>query len=268
MSMLSAANAEAPKSSTVAGLQLGDTPQSIVQRLKTRYPHCDHQRSAYRPMPGETAGPLAIVAINEGTMNMCQGTPEGDDSTDIVIVRFAHPSIAADRGAFEILVNRLYPDPLLTPRRQVRYTLDKVLADLKRRYGRPTDEHSERAKSQSASIAASLGVAPDVKRDDRFIRLLWATKGRLDHVQGDSGGHGHAHYECDCGDRYLIADIETTRSPATRPANRAYVTRVSLFMQQADVRGRQDAWNAQWQRLDASQSQPPPAEGAVAEPVK
>jgi hypothetical protein len=253
-STLTLAHAEPPGSGTVAGLSLGDTPSSIVAGLREKYPQCDLQRSIYHALPGEKAGPLAIVAINEGTINLCHGSPEDANSTDHITVRFAHPAVAADRGAFEIHVDRHYPDPALSPQKQVRYPLDKVMARLQSEYGRPSDEKRERRPSASAGLAKSLGVGADVKRDDETLRLLWAPKGRL--VADEDPA------KCDCGDRYVIAEIEVTRSPVTRPANRPYVTRLSVFVQQADVRRRQDAWNAQWVRQSRQRQEEPAPQGA------
>jgi hypothetical protein len=240
LATLTLAHAEPPKSSTVAGIRLGDTPANIVAWLREKYPQCDLQRSIYHALPGEKAGPLAIAAINEGTINVCHGTPEDGSSTDHITVRFAHPSIMADRGAFEIHVDRHYPDPALSSQKQIRYPLDSVLARLRRDYGEPSDQKREHRPSASANLAKSLGVGTDVKRNDETVRLLWAPKGKLVADQDLD--------KCDCGDRYVIAEIEVTRSPMTRPANRAYATRLSVFVQQADVRRRQDAWNAQWLR--------------------
>jgi len=256
--MIPIANAEAPKSRTIAGLRLGDTPAAIVEWLKANYSQCRPQRSVYHALPGEATGPLAIVAINEGTMEVCEGTPEGSDSTDVIVVRFAHPSIVADRGVFEILTERQYPDPLLSAKKQVRYPLDKVMANLRKQYGRPTEERRERHAATPANPGAPAGAA--VTREDQTIRLLWASKGKLPEGEGQGQGaaHAHGHVECDCGDTYVIAEIEATRSRATRPANQQYVTRLSVFGVQADVRRRQEVWNAQWLKLEPAPQPSPP----------
>jgi hypothetical protein len=237
-STLSSANAEAPGSPSVAGIRLGDAPAKVTDFLRKQYPPCDHQRSIYHASPGETAGPLAQVAINEGTMNVCQGTPEGPDSTDALVVRFAHPAVDPERGTFEIHLDRHYPDPALASAKQIRYPYDKLLAQLRRQYGKPIDERRDRVASTSASMAKSLGIGDTVKREDYLVRLLWAPTGKLgkDEITG----------ECDCGDRYVRAEIEISRSPVTRPANRYYVVRLALFTRDAGVHRRQSAWDRQW----------------------
>jgi hypothetical protein len=257
VTLLAPASAEPPKSTIIGGVRLGDTPANVVDWLKATYPQCRQQRSVYHPLPGETNGPLAIVMINEGTMEVCEGTPEGTDSMDIVVVHFAHPSIVADRGVYEALVERHYPDALASPKKQVRHPLDKVLADLRKRYGKPTDERRERADhSAPASTSARSRAVTQPQHDT--IRLLWASGGRLP-SEGHAGnaGHSHGHIECDCGDVYVVAEIEATRSHATRPSNRAYVTRVALFVVDAKVRSRQQLWNDQWLNLKPTPSAPP-----------
>ena len=229
----------------VDGLRLGDTPATALKWFSGHYAQCALQRSAYHALPGEATGPLATVAVNEGTMTVCHGTPESSDSVDIVVVHFAHPDVAADRPVFEILRERQYPDPTLHAQKHVRYPLDKVLSDLRKQYGKPSDERREHVHSSDPSSSPGRsGGDPQ----GETIRLLWAPKGKLPagSGHGQGGAHSHGHIECDCGDRYVIAEIEAARSRQTRPANRAYVTRVSVFAVNEDVRRRQVTWNRQW----------------------
>jgi len=43
------------------------------------------------------------------------------------------------------------------------------------------------------------------------------------------------------------AVIEISRSPSTIPKNKFYVLSVALFVEDTELRARQNAWNAQWQ---------------------
>jgi hypothetical protein len=237
-STLSCARAEAPRSVSVAGIALGDTSASVTAHLRRVYPQCKLKRSIYRALPGEDARPVADVALNERTLDVCPGTPEGSDSVDVVVARFAHPSIDPQGGVFEIRFDRSYPDPALSSAREVRYPLEKVLAKLRQQYGRPTDERRDRVASTSANLAKSLGVGSTVKREDFLVRLLWADSGKLD---ADWSAE-----RCACTGRYVHAQIEMSRSLATRPANRYYVTRVAVSVRDTETWNRQQAWNAQW----------------------
>jgi hypothetical protein len=68
---------------------------------------------------------------------------------------------------------------------------------------------------------------------------------------GDQGGHlpdvENQDATCDCGGRYVKAVIEISRSPSTIPKNKFYVLSVALFVDDPELRARQDVWNAQWQ---------------------
>jgi hypothetical protein len=79
-----------------------------------------------------------------------------------------------------------------------------------------------------------------VRREDKLVRYLWATKGRLpEDLQSPV---------CDCGLRYVAAALEISRSPPTIPKNQYFVTSLSIFVLDADLGERQDEWNAQWQK--------------------
>jgi hypothetical protein len=230
-----AAYAEPPRTKGVAGIELGDAPDDVLSQLRKDYAQCNLQRSVYQALPGENERPLAEVAINEGTLQSCAGTPEGGDLQDALVVRFAHASVEPGRSVFHIRRERTYPDAALAAAR-IQYPWDKLLASLRKTYGRPTDERREHVASASTNAAVSLGIGGDIKREDVRVRLLWAPRGRL--------AADRDLEECDCGGSYVAAEIEITRSPRTRPANRFFVTKMTLFVEDPELRRRQEAWNA------------------------
>ncbi len=242
------AEAAAPKQTAAFGIALDATPEAVTTLLSAKYPACPLARTVYRVRPGDSGPQTAELAINAGlaandpaSLAVCNEGPAGDGIIDSIEARFTHPQVDARQRLYALLALRIYPDAVNTESRRVRVSFDDVRRDLFRMYGKPIDERKERTVSNAANAAASLGVYRKVKRDDYLVRYLWAEQGRLDDVERDDDG-------CDCSGRYVKAVIEMTRSPSTRPSNTFYALSVKLIVEDAALRRRQAAWNAQWQR--------------------
>ncbi len=239
--------ADAPRNAAVFGLELGASAQSIAAALAERYRTCRVVKSVYNRSPGEPAEYVAELAVNPGLIsndigpNVCTYSPAGDDITDSIEVRFVHPDIDAGRIAYSIAAKRLFPDVVYLKPPRLRMSFEELQRQLFRTYGRPIDQRRERVASAAADLAKNLGMDRNVRRDDFLVRYLWAPKGRLPDVEREDAS-------CDCGGRYVKALIEISRSPSTFPKNKLYVTSVVVVAEDADLRARQDAWNAQWQR--------------------
>ena len=241
------ARAAPPKQVAAFGIELGASPQSIASSLARHYRPCSVVQSIYHELPGQRAEHVAGLDINPGlTFNdigapdVCAYSPAGDGITDSTETRFAHPNIDRNQALYAIQVQRLYPDVVYSPTPRLRNSFDQVRAELFRNYGRPIDQRREPVASSAANLAASLGIGKNVKREDYLVRYLWAEKGRLPDVESEDGA-------CDCGARYVKAVIEISRSASTIPKNKFYVLTLTVFVENAELRARQDAWNAQWQ---------------------
>jgi hypothetical protein len=123
---------------------------------------------------------------------------------------------------------------------KIKYSFEKARAELFRTYGRPTDVREEKITSAAADLARSLGIDKNVRREDKLVRYLWASKGRLpEDLQSPV---------CECGSRYVAAALEISSSPSTILKNQYFVLSLSIFVLDADLGARQDQWNAQWQQ--------------------
>ena len=239
--------AEAPTSDSVFGLALGASPQSVASALAKGYPACRVVKSVYRASPGDDGEQIAELAINPGVIsndfgpNLCVHSPAGDDITDSIEARFAHPDIDRARIAYSIAAKRVFPDVVYLKPLRFRNSFEELQAELFRTYGRPIDRRRERVASSAADLAKNLGIDRNVKREDFLVRYLWARKGRLPDVEREDAN-------CDCGGRYVKAVIEISRSPSTIPKNKFHVLSLTLFAEDPELRARQDAWNAQRQR--------------------
>jgi hypothetical protein len=243
-----AARAVPPKQVAAFGIELGASPQWVASSLADRFRPCSVVRSIYHESTGQAAQHIAGLDINPGlTFNdigapdVCSYSLAGEGITDSIETRFAHPDIDRNQALYSIQAQRVYPDVVYSPTPRLRNSFDELRAELFRTYGRPIDERRERVASSAANLAASLGIGQNVKREDYLVRYLWATKGRLPDVENEDS-------TCDCGGRYVKAVIEISRSPSTIPRNRFYVLSVALFVEDSELRARQDAWNAQWAR--------------------
>lgn len=232
--------AERPKALSVFGLALGPGPESIRSELTRRYPQCATLPSTYHTSSGYPDNVIAILDIARGTLDVCRNGPAGSDVEDSISVTFAHPSIDPNQPLYQIDFERSYPDVVLGTPAKIRYPFDKLRAELFRTYGVPLEEYRERTSSASADLAKSLSLGVGAKREDYVVRYLWAEKG---HLVGN-----WETIECDCGARYVRAELEITRSPSTIPKNQYYVLMLRLFVRDAEMGARQDAWNAQWQQ--------------------
>lgn len=230
-------------------LELGATPASVMSTLGHDYTPCNPVRSVYHERPGASTPVTAALAINPGlTYNdigapdLCAYSPAGDGITDAIDARFVHPDVDPHQPSYSLEVKRLYPDIVYAKRPRLRNPFDALRKQLFKTYGRPVDERREKIASAAANLAASLGIGGDVKREDYLVRYLWAARGKLvDEEFEDS--------TCRCDGPYVKAIIEVSRSPSTIPRNRFYVLSVTISTENPALRARQDAWNAQWQRV-------------------
>jgi hypothetical protein len=241
------ARAAPPKQTAAFGVELGASPQSVASTLADRYPPCGVVKSVYHELSSDPKRHIAELDINPGlTFNdigapdVCSYSPAGDGITDSIETRFAHPDIDRNQALYSIEAKRVHPDVVYSALPRLRNSFEVLRAELFRAYGRPIDERRERIASSAANLAASLGIGQNVKREDYLVRYLWAQKGRLPDIENQDAG-------CDCSGRYVKAVIEISRSPSTIPRNRFYVLSVALFVEDPELRARQDVWNAQWQ---------------------
>src|SRR5439155_4173244 len=142
--------------------------------------------------------------------------------------------------SYQIDFQRSYPDVALGTRAKIQYPVAKLRGELIRTFGVPLVERRELTTSAAANLAKGLSRGAGVKREDYLVRYLWAEKGR---PVGDWES-----VECDCGARFVRADVEISRSPSTIPKNQYYVLTLKLLVRDAETGMRQDAWNAQWQQ--------------------
>ena len=240
------ARAAPPKQTAAFGLELGTPPQSVARSLAERYGACSVVKSIYHELPGQAARHTAGLDINPGlTFNdigapdVCAYSPAGDGITDSIETRFAHPDVDRNQALYSIEATRVYPDVVYAQRPRLRSSFDEIRAELFKQYGRPIDERRERVTSSAANLAMSLGIGQNVKREDYLVRYLWAKKGRLPDVENQDAS-------CDCSGLYVKAVIEISRSPSTIPKNKFYALSVAVFIEDPEIRAKQDAWNAQW----------------------
>jgi hypothetical protein len=237
---ITCANAEAPKQASAFGLALGQTPEAVQSWLTKQLPHCYILPSIYHQSEGYPPKVTAIFEVGHGPANVCRSGPGAGDIEDAVSVTFVHPSIAASQPLYQIDWRRSFPDLAPVSHAKINYSFDKTRAELFRTYGQPTDVREEKRMSNAANFARSLGLDKNVQREDKSVRYLWATKGRLPADPRST--------VCDCGSRYVKAALEISRSPSTSPKNQYFVLSLSLFVRDADLGSRQDDWNAQWQQ--------------------
>jgi hypothetical protein len=233
--------AEPPKQTTAFGLALGQTPATVESLLSKRYPGCGILPSYYHETPEYPSNVTALFDIARGTLDECIGPPEGKDLKDSLTVIFTHPSIAESQPAYQIDIDRNFPDPALVRNGKIVYSFDQIRAELFRIYGRPTEERKESINSAAASLESSVLPNSKVRREDYRIRYLWATNGHVsDNLEVPI---------CDCGARYVEAFLEISRSPSTNPKNQYFVLFLHVFIRDAELGARQDKWNAQWQKV-------------------
>jgi hypothetical protein len=232
--------AEPPLQLTAFGLAVGQSPDTVRSLLTQRYPSCAVLPSVFHKSDGYPPDVTAILDMARGTLDTCQGTPEGKDLADALTVKFVHPSVAESQPAYEIDAERAFPDPALVDKSKIRYSFESVRANLFRTYGRPTEVRRDRTTSSAADLEKSLAMDKGIKREDYRVRYLWADRG---HVDEDL-----EHPSCDCGPRYVEAFLEISRSPSTRPRNQFFVLSVHLLVHDSVLGAQQETWNAQWRR--------------------
>ncbi len=233
-------HAELPRQLSAFGIALGESPEKVSSTLSRLYSRCAVATSIYHESEGYPPEVVALLEIRRGTLTDCRAGPAGADVADAVSATFAHPSLSPDQPLYQLDVQRTYPDVVLEKQRRISHSFDKLRAELTRTYGKPTQELTEKISSTSADLAKSLEIGQDIRREDRLVRLLWASKGRVQTSRESLA--------CDCGERYVRADIEISRSPSTTPKNQFYVLLLNIFIQDAPIAAKQEIWNSQWQR--------------------
>jgi hypothetical protein len=229
------------------GFKLHTPPTIALSTFERDYKACNPLRSIYHEQPGDAGQITAALSVNPGLVyndigaaDVCSFSPAGDGITDGVEAKFVHPDIDANQPMYSLEVQRLYPDVVYGHPARLRNTFDALRTQLFHTYGRPIDQRREKIMSSAANLAASLGIGNDVKREDYLVRYLWAPKGRLATTESEDS-------TCDCGGAYVKAIVEISRSPSTIPRNTFYVLSVTLFVEDPNLRARQDVWNTQWQ---------------------
>lgn len=233
-------HAELPRQLSAFGITLGESPEKVTSTLGRLYSRCAVAPSIYHESEGYPPEVVALLEIRRGTLIDCRAGPAGADVADAISATFAHPSLSPDQPLYQLDVQRTYPDVVLEKQRRISYSYDTLRADLIRTYGKPTQERTEKISSTSADLAKSLEIGQDIRREDQLVRFLWASKGRIEASRESLA--------CDCGERYVRADIEVSRSPSTTPKNQFYVLLLNIFIQDAPIAAKQDVWNSQWQR--------------------
>lgn len=229
---ITCAHAEAPKQLSAFGLALGQPPESVQSLLSHLLPNCSSDPSIYHESEGYADKITAILDVGQGSRGICRSGPEGDQVQHTLSLTFAHPSIAAGRPLYQIKWHRAFPDVALAPHAKMEYSFDKARSELFRTYGRPTEVREEKTTTAAAKNA---------QREDKLVRYLWATKGRLPKDLQST--------VCDCGSRYVIATLAISSSPSTIPKNQFFVLSLNIFVRDNDIGARQDEWNAQWQKV-------------------
>ena len=234
------AHAELPRQVSAFGIALGQTPETVRTILGQQYPYCALLPSVYHESAGYSPDTLAILDIARGTLDVCRTGAAGREVEDSLSATFAHPSIDPRQPLYQIDVERTYPDVALVKNSKIQYPFDRIRAELFRTYGKPIETRREKVISAAADLAKSLALDKEVRREDSLVRYLWAAKGRLDQNLESTA--------CDCGPRYVRADLEVSRSASTSPRNQEYVLTLHIFVRDAELGSRQDTWNAQWQQ--------------------
>jgi hypothetical protein len=203
-------------------------------------------KSIYHEVPGETTQPIAELDISPGlTFNdigapdVCSYSPAGDGITDSIETRFAHPDVDRNQPAFSIEAKRVWPDVVYAPvpRCAIRSTM------CARSYFVSTGDRS--TTGANASLLRQIWRSASVSVKTSSAMTTWSgicgrPRGHLPDVENQDA-------TCDCGGRYVKVVIEISRSPSTIPKNKFYVLSVALFVDDPELRARQDVWNAQRQ---------------------
>ena len=236
-----------PREAAAFGIALGETPEAVKTFFDARYKECTIDHLVYR-VGDDGKRHTAALAVNLGlaahdpsSLVPCVSSPAGNDITDSIEARFAHPDVDPDRRLYSLLAFREYPDSVYARPPRVRTTFDEVRKALFKTYGKPIEERRERVASAAANRIKSLGLAANVKREDYLVRYLWAVGGRLPEVEIEDA-------PCDCKARFVKAVIEISRSPSTLPANTFYVLSIKLVVEDPDLRARQSAWDTRWRQ--------------------
>jgi hypothetical protein len=229
---ITCAHAGAPKQLSAFGLALGQPPEAVQSLLSHLVPNCSVDPSIYHESEGYPDKVTAILDVGQGSVGVCRSGPEGDQVKQTLSLTFAHPSIAAGQPLYQIKWRRAFPDAVLAPHAKIEYSFDKARAELFRTYGHPIEVHEQKTTSAAAK---------NVQREDKLVRYLWATTGRLPEDTQST--------VCDCGSRYVIATLAISSSPSTIPKNQYFVLSLSIFVRDNDIGARQDQWNAQWQKV-------------------
>jgi hypothetical protein len=224
------------------GIRAGASPESAAARLAAEYAACRAERTVYRRAADSPPNLVASLAINPGlahndlaSPDFCQASPAGAGITDSVELRFAHPAVDPGQALYRVEVKRVYPDALFASDKRIAQSFEQLRASLLRQYGKARDERREKVASASANLAASLGAARAVRREDFLVRYLWGAQGRLPAREYEDSTCS------DCGGVYVKAEIEMTRSPETSPKGRPYALSLRLVAEDPALRKRQES---------------------------
>lgn len=246
LSICSTAQAASPKDKSVQSLRLGMSPDQAQTLLQSAYQACEVSKKFH---PSETtanegdaaAQILAELALETGEIGKtsrkfsCNQT----DVIDKFNLKFLSAESDIGQPLYEIAYLRFYGDPAIDSVTLIQYPFESIRKSLFDQYGNPSGQLRIKTSVNQPAVRTRGKITLPAGNDYESFNITY--------VWGGKGLRAQSLTYCmeNCGDYYLIANLNIVKRKALLPRNTFYVRSVSLKMVDSILEEKQFDWSYQ-----------------------
>ncbi|HSH73366.1 MAG TPA: hypothetical protein VK974_09945 [Methylophilaceae bacterium] len=228
-----------PKSKSVETIRLGMGAEQALSELANVYVGCDIAKVYHKEIDSEAAGSiLSEIAVETGELGKIikKSACNNSDVIDKLNLKFLNSESDFQQPVYEIAFLRFYGDPEFNTLSPIKYQFEGIRKALFDKYGSPSGQL--RVKTSVNQPASKKGKKPDVLANDY-------ESFNITYVWGGRGLRAQTLTYCmeNCGDYYLIANLNIVKRKNLLPRNTFYVRSISLKLVDSLLEEKQFDWS-------------------------
>jgi len=229
-----------PKSRSVETIQLGMNAEQALDQLANTYVGCDVAKVYHKQIDSESAGSiLHTIAVETGELGKAikKSACNNSDVIDKLDLKFLNSESDFQQPVYEIAFLRFYGDPEFNTLSPIKYQFEGIRKALFDNYGSPSGQLRVKT-SVNQPVSKNKGKKPDVLANEY-------ESFNITYVWGGRGLRAQTLTYCmeNCGDYYLIANLNIVKRKNLLPRNTFYVRSISLKLVDSVLEEKQFDWS-------------------------
>jgi len=232
--------AATPKSKSIESIQLGMSAEQTISELANLYAGCDVSKVYHKEIDNQSVGNiLHAMAVETGELGKItkKSACNSSDVIDKLDLKFLNSESDFQQPVYEIAFLRFYGDPDFNTLSPIKYQFEGIRKALFDKYGSPSGQLRVKT-SVNQPVSKNKGTKPDTianQYESYNITYVW----------GGRGLRAQTLTYCmeNCGDYYLIANLNIVKRKNLLPRNTFYVRSVSLKLVDAVLEEKQFDWS-------------------------